>query len=166
MSDLTIHPANTSDIESLCLLYYQFHEYHAQQLPGRLSSLGSFSEFDSSQLRTSLHNILADPSAVIFVAELAGQIVGLVELYLRSDESNPMRVSYTYVHLQSLMVLESFRYRGIGTALVAAAENWAKELNATEIRLDIWEFPGDPLGFYQAIGYQTIRRQLVRQLKT
>jgi GNAT superfamily N-acetyltransferase len=166
MTDFTIRPADSNDTESLCLLYYQFHEYHAQRLPERLCSLGSYSEFDSSQLRTSLLHIFADTSAVLFVAELAGQIVGFVELYLRSDDSNPMRVSYTYVLLQSLMVLEAFRHRGIGTALVTAAESWAKEQSAVEIRLDIWEFPGDPLGFYQAFGYQTIKRQLVRQLKT
>lgn len=164
MTDLIIRAANSDDIEPLCQLYHQFHEYHAQRLPARLQSLGSFSEFDSSQLRIALQGILGDPSAAIFVASLGGQIVGLVEMYLRCDEPSPMRVAYSYAHLQSLMVLEPFRQRGFGTALVAKAEGWARERGAAEIRLDIWEFPGDPLGFYQAIGYQTLKRQLVRQL--
>jgi GNAT superfamily N-acetyltransferase len=164
MTDPIIRTTNPANIEPLCQLYHQFHEYHAQRLPARLRSLGAFSAFDSSQLRTTLQGILADPSAAVLVASLDGRIVGLVEVYLRRDDPNPMQVAYTYAHLQSLMVLESFRQRGLGTALVARAEAWARERGAAEMRLDIWEFPGAPLDFYQSIGYRTLKRQLVRKL--
>jgi GNAT superfamily N-acetyltransferase len=43
---------------------------------------------------------------------------------------------------------------------VEAAQNWAKEKGAAEMRLETWEFPGGPLPFYEKIGYRTIKRTL------
>jgi GNAT superfamily N-acetyltransferase len=47
---------------------------------------------------------------------------------------------------------------------MAAAEAWARERGATELRLDAWEFAAGPLPFYESLGYQTIKRTLVKPL--
>jgi GNAT superfamily N-acetyltransferase len=47
---------------------------------------------------------------------------------------------------------------------MAAAERWAQEHGAVEMRLQIWEFDGDPLPFYERRGFRTLRRTLVREL--
>jgi len=47
---------------------------------------------------------------------------------------------------------------------MAAAEDWAREHGAAEMRLQTWEFDGDPLPFYIRLGYRTLRRTLVRDL--
>ena len=145
-------------------MYFEFHEFHVRGLPGRFVTLGAPDEFACSGLSANLQRILDDQKAAIFIAEVAGKCVGLVEVYIREDEPNPMRVEYRYGHLQSLMVLDGFRRQGIGTLLVKAAEKWAGGRGATEMRLDTWEFPGDPVHFYEAIGYRTLRRKLRHQL--
>jgi len=161
--DLIIRKASSCDIESHCKLYFEFHEFHVRVLPERLSTLGSPTKFDSSELSTKLQRILDNENAAIFIAEIAGQSVGLVEVYIRQDEPNLMRIEYTYGHLRSLIVLDSFRRRGIGTRLVDAVESWAKSHGATEMRLDTWEFSGDPVNFYESIGYKSLKRKLVHQ---
>jgi GNAT superfamily N-acetyltransferase len=71
---------------------------------------------------------------------------------------------HRYGYLQSLMVDAAFRRQGIATQLMAAAERWAQEHGAVEMRLQIWEFDGDPLPFYERRGFRTLRRTLVREL--
>ncbi len=102
--------------------------------------------------------------SALFVAKSDGRIVGLAEVYLRHDEPNQATVARCYGYLQSLMVDPGFRRQGIATRLMAVAEGWAQEHGAAEMRLQSWEFDGDPLTFYKRLGYRTLRRTLVRGL--
>ncbi len=161
-----IRPAKTYDLDAVCRLYVAFHEFHVSGLPDRLCSIGDPHTFDCADLSDNLAHLLTKPDAAILVAEVDQRIVGLTEVYLRQDEGDSPKVLYRYGYLQSLMVDESVRGQGIGTALVAAAEQWARELGASEMRLETWEFPAGPLTFYEGVGYHTLRRMLVRRLKT
>ncbi len=69
-----------------------------------------------------------------------------------------------YGYLQGLMVAPACQQQGIAAQLVAAAEGWAQVHGAAEMRLQTWEFDGDPLPFYDRLGYRTLRRTLVREL--
>ena len=93
MTDLILREANLSDIEALCRLYFEFHEFHVRGVPERLVTQGSPPEFDDSELSANLKKLLDDEDMVIFVAEVGGQGVGLAEVYLCQDEAHPMRVT-------------------------------------------------------------------------
>ena len=160
----TIRMAGTNDIQPLCDLYYEFHEFHVCGLPDRLVALERIDSHHADELRRNFNKIIKSEKSVIFVAEIADQMVGLAEVYLREDDSHPAKVSYRHGHLQSLVVSEAFRRYGVGRQLVEVAEKWAKERGAVEMRLDIWEFGQGPLRFYEKLGYRTLRRKLARQL--
>jgi GNAT superfamily N-acetyltransferase len=161
---MDIRVATTSDVRQLGRLYFLFHQYHAEGLPERLKDLGAWEQFDTTQLSNDLENIIENRRARIFVAEDGGSIVGFVEIYLHEDEIDPATISHVFGHLQSLMVIPDRRNQGIGKRLVHAAEEWAVEQGASEVRLDSWEFPGDPVSFYEGLGYRTLKRKMVRKL--
>jgi GNAT superfamily N-acetyltransferase len=163
---MSIRFAEAGDFEILCRLYVAFHEFHARDLPTRLLSLGKPEDFDCMGLATNLTKLLANPDAALIVADVDNHVVGFAEIYLRQDEAGSAKVAYQYGYLQSLMVDETFRGRDIGTQLVKAAEQWAIERGAAEMRLETWEFPAGPLSFYERIGYTTLRRMLIRPLGT
>jgi ribosomal protein S18 acetylase RimI-like enzyme len=164
MDPVTIRLAGAPDLEALFKLYVDFHEFHVRGVPDRLLSLGEPEAYDCSKLYANLEKIISHDDSALFVAKVAGQVLGFVEIYVRQDEPNPARVSRTYGHLQSLMVDEGFRRRGVGTRLVEAAEQWAREKGAAEMQLDTWEFAAGSLEFYEHSGYRTLRRTLVREL--
>jgi len=165
MDNVTIRPASLSDRGTLCKLYHEFHEFHVLGVPERLLSLGEpLNTYEHSGLYLTLEKIISNEDSVVFVAEASHQLVGFVEVYIRQDEPNPLKVSYRYGHLQSLMVKESFWRQGVGTRLLEAAQQWAREKGAAEIRLDTWEFEAGPLQFYEKHRYRTLRRTLVREL--
>jgi len=162
---LIIRLAGVDDIEALCRLYFDFHEFHVRGVPDRLLSLGEPPDtYEHSELYRSLERIVKEGDSALFLAEVAHQPVALAEVHVRQDETNPLKVSRRYAHLQSLMVRGSFRRQGIGTRLVKAVQEWAKEKGAAEMRLETWEFAEGPREFYEHIGYRTLRRTWVREL--
>jgi len=165
MENISVRLAELRDREALCHLYHEFHQFHVRGVPDRLLSLGEPPEsYEGSELNQTLAEIIQEDDAAIFVAEVAQQLVGLVEVYLRQDGPNPLRVSRRYGYLQSLMVDERFRRRGVGARLMETAQQWARERGVVEMRLEIWEFEAGPLRFYEACGYRTLRRMLVCEL--
>jgi ribosomal-protein-alanine N-acetyltransferase len=162
--NVVIRLARMEDMQALCKLYNEFHEFHVRGVPDRLVSLEKTNPHHDAELRNNLDKIINQVDSVILVVEVANQVVGLAEVYIREDEPNPARVAYMYGHLQSLLVTKAFRRQGVGEKLLQAAESWAKGRGATEMRLDIWEFPKGPLRFYEKTGYRTLRRKLVKRL--
>lgn len=161
VTDVTIRPATAADITALLALYAEFHSLHVAGVPERLREPEAR---DDADMRAALDGLLRAEDAALIVAADGDRVIGLAEIYLKRDEENPWRVGYTYGHLQSLMVTTLWRRTGIGARLVDAAETWARERGATEMRLETWEFPDGPLAFYTAHGYRTLRRTLARRL--
>ena len=156
-----IRPAIEQDIDGLVALACEFHEFHVLGVPDRLRKPDSY---DEPTVRSTLRELLQRDDAQIFVVDYEGNIIGLAEVYLRQDEPNPFRVAHRYGYLQSLMVSAPFREKGLGKQLVVTAHQWAKERHATEMQVGIWEFAAGPLHFYEALGYRTLRRDMVVEL--
>jgi ribosomal protein S18 acetylase RimI-like enzyme len=161
---ISVRPADDGDIEELCEIYYDFHEYHVRGVPTHLRSLGGREQWDRSPLRETLSQIMASADSEVFLAEAAGELVGLIEVYVRPDPDEPTLVRHRYAELQSLVVLAPFRGNGIGTRLVRIAQGWACERGATEMRLGVWEFNRPALEFYQSVGFTTLKRRMVAEL--
>ena len=138
------NPAEQSDLEPLCRLYIEFHEFHVRGVPDRLVSLGDPADFDCTALVTKLATLLATLEAAIFVAVDDGRLVGLAEIYLRTEEAQEPRAAYRYGYLQSLLVRDVHRCQGIGQRLLYAVEAWAVAHGAVEVRLENMGISGWP----------------------
>lgn len=162
---IVIHAATIVDRETLCRLYHEFHEFHVRGLPDRLLSLGQPPEtYASSELYQAVGKVIEGADSVILIAKTNDQPIGLAEIYIKQDEPNPLRTAYRYGYLQSLIVTAACRGEGVGAKLLEAAQQWAKDRGAAEMRLETWEFDEGPLPFYEKNDYQTLRRTLVRTL--
>lgn len=168
MDKASIRIANEFDLDALCDLYFEFHEFHAHYVPAYLRSLGKPSGQAREELRQKIREIIQGEHSTVLVADFSGQTIGLAEVYLRlPDPTNPAVVPTSYAHLQSLVVTAPLRRQGIGEQLLQAAQVWAREKGAAEMRLDIWEFgelSAGSLGFYEKMGYHTTRRTLAKKL--
>lgn len=161
---LTIRPAEAADREALCELFLDFHEFHAEGVPDRLTTMRDPAGRYYEDLEARLGSLVAGHGSNLLVADRDGELVGFAEIYLRQTDPNAPVVPRKYAYLQSLMVAEHARREGIGAMLLAAAEAWAHDRGAAELHLEVWEFPGGPLPFYERQGYRTLRHSLVRPL--
>jgi GNAT superfamily N-acetyltransferase len=158
METPALRPATAQDIDALVSLYIEFH---VLGVPDRLRKLDTY---DETTLRNTLYALIQRDDAQIIVIDAEGKLAGLAEVYLRQEESHPLTVAHRYGYLQSLIISAPFRKSGLGKQLVVAAHQWAKEQHATEMRVEIWEFAQEPLHFYEALGYRTLKRDLVIDL--
>jgi len=92
-------------------------------------------------------------SALISVAEVDGEVVGMAEVVLLPDPPDhqilvPRRAADVHT-----VVLDGYRGRGVGRALVAAAERMAADHGVAITFATIFAANDDAVGFYSASGF-------------
>ncbi len=105
-------------------------------------------------IRKDLYQQLDEPTAnnFLFVAEDAGgERVGFIELRKTQD----FFTGRTNCHVNNVVVDPRHEGRGVGKALLAHAETWAREHHCALITLAV--FPGNEraLAMYESCGYAT-----------
>lgn len=100
--------------------------------------------------------ILSKPHLASFVAEQNRQLVGFVEVSLRDYaegcESSPVG------YLEGWYVSLEHRQKGIGRALVQAAEDWARRKGCTEMASDAELHNTQGQQAHRRLGYQEVER--------
>jgi ribonuclease HI len=156
---INVRPATHRDYKALFAIYAEIEAQHARALPQVFKSI-------SPQMRAPyLGSILGSPDAVLLVAELEGRVAGLIQLSVREIADMPIMVSRRYVKISDLCVAEDCQRRGVGSALMEAAEAWGKKHNAANIELMVWEFNKDAQAFYKKTGYRTVSRNLWKDIE-
>jgi len=95
---------------------------------------------------------------IILVADVGDRMIaGFLEVDLRShaDGCNPSRpVGY----IEGWYVAQSYRTRGIGRKLLAAAEDWARSQGCIEVASDTWIDNEVSQRVHEALGYEVVDR--------
>ena len=107
-------------------------------------------------VRSRIERISNDEFASAFVAVKDGIVAGWIQVSTRvTIESGEM------AEIVGLVVDESERGNGIGRRLVREAEDWAKRLSRTSLRVrtDIVRIESD--SFYRKLGYTEVKKQTV-----
>ena len=108
------------------------------------------------QQRLVLHvkeNLVPKTLIILYRGELVG-CVSLVNYTYRSSERMPKVASDSPVWLSNLFVVETQREKGIGSALIDAAKQYAHDLGLSEL----WLSATDYTDYYQKRGWEIIRR--------
>lgn len=101
------------------------------------------------QIETRFRTVEARPDARAFVAvDPVGAVVGWVHVYgryhLESDRT---------AEIGGLVVAAECRGRGVGRALMGAAESWARERGFGQVRLGSNVLRAEAHRFYENLGY-------------
>jgi aminoglycoside 6'-N-acetyltransferase I len=120
-------------------------------------------EEPANELRRELAGMRADPQQPVFVAERpGGGLCGMVEVSIRrtAPGCKTNRIGY----LEGWYVDPDWRQRGVGGALVAAAEAWARAQGCAEMASDTTpEYPLSPQA-HEALGYRETERYFRKDL--
>jgi GNAT superfamily N-acetyltransferase len=117
--------------------------------------------------------ILARPPArdrIHLVAVVEGEIAGAVSAYLEEPDPAAQRqilaeLALRRVFVNAVEVAERFRRRGVATALVDAAETWARDAGAELIATSTWVEGPLALPFWeQRMGYRRRSVELEKRL--
>jgi len=136
---LQIRRARLSDAEALCQLDRQDLGY----------------DYPLEQTRSKLEKILAQETDRVFVAELDGAVVG----YVHANDYDALYAP-PMKNIMGIAVSAACRKQGIGRALLAAVEAWARESGAAGVRLVSGAARTGAHDFYRRCGYGSEKQQL------
>lgn len=152
MSNLTIRPVQFDvDAEALARLYSATSRWHASQWPDdlRLSDLSTL----AAELATMDDNDLT----CHLVAESQGSVVGLVAGRVVEPPTEGMaRYAGRVLQVHDIVVYEASRRQGVGRALLAAIEEWARERGAVTCTLSVHSGNTSAEALYQEAGYRAV----------
>ena len=103
--------------------------------------------------------LTADPPLIVFVAEESGALVGFLELGLRSVAEGCATSPVPYV--EGWYVEADQRRRGVGGALMRAAEEWSRSQGYTELGSDTEEFNRLSRDAHAALGFEEVETLVI-----
>ena len=142
-ADLTIRAPEAGDMEALADL---------------MTQLGY--ETRTSEMQMRMETILANKNYATFVAVSEGKVCGMIGTATR----------YTYEHnspsaaILALIVSEKMRGRGVGEALIKAAENDLAQKNIRRLAVNTHFRRTRAHEFYEKLGYEKNGFRLVKEL--
>jgi ribosomal protein S18 acetylase RimI-like enzyme len=100
----------------------------------------------------------------VFVAEVAGQVIGFVCIWGRVPPNEPDEDPAEYALVSDLVVSAAHRRRGIGSQLLSAAERFARAQGAPSLRIGLSAGNTAARSLYELVGFQEHRIELAKRL--
>jgi len=156
VSSVTVRPAQPGDGARIVLFSRDSADYYRELAPdafrrpdeeGQAEWLDSFLPADGER-------------EIALVAEIDGEVVGYLEARLEEPldsaryQTNPELADWR-LFINALLTARSHWRRGVGSALVAAAEAWGREHGATVAIMDTFAESPVSVPFWQGRGYRT-----------
>lgn len=111
-------------------------------------------DYPPKETEKKLETVLCDEDQVVFVACTGDKVIGYIHL-----ANYDVLYAPNYQNVLGLAVDADFRRYGVGSALLTAAEEWAKSRNACGIRLNSGEQRIEAHKFYTRKGYTETKIQ-------
>ncbi len=145
---MKIRKASADDIPRIKPLY--------RQIIARLYELAPLYRTDCEQEDEFIKKTIECESSEILVAEEDGELLAFALLEGRETAKLAGVAPRRYAFLMDICVDEKLRGLGIGSALLAACEEWAREKNYEYLELNVLEANAAARRLYERTGYKKI----------
>lgn len=137
MSNIATRRATAADIQSVAILFDQYRQFY-EQAP------------DASGTRAFIEARLANNDSVVLIAEADGTDAGFTQLYpsFSSVSMAPIWI------LNDLFVAGEHRRKGVGRALMNAAQSFARDDGAKRLCLATADDNASAQALYESQGWQ------------
>ena len=114
----------------------------------------------AEQAAERIERIAADPSTLVLLAEVRGELAGLAVLHVQ----NLVERDELGCELAGMVVGRQFRRQGIGVELMQAIENEARARGGKTLVLNTAHRRADAHAFYETLGYEHTGRRYAKDL--
>ncbi len=150
--------ATIEDFERINELREQVNALHVKGRPDH------FKAGWNEELQNHAKDFLEAEDKDIIVAERNGIICGFACVDYIDRPESPYRYDLHFYHVGEFGVDKAFHRQGVATELMEFMKEHAKEKGFNRIELDVWEFNTEAISFYEAVGFDCIRRYMEMKL--
>lgn len=158
--EISIREATANDYNSLLELFNEIDALHRDNLPHFFQK-----PYGAAREKDYYLELITDENVALLIAEVGKNLVGFVHAIVRDTPAIPVFVPRRYAIVDSIVVKSEFQNHGIGRKLMDKMQEWAIAKAATSIELNVYEFNGTAISFYEKLGYQTFSRKMSKELK-
>lgn len=156
MSVFSIRPAVMEDLPAVIALLEVVDDLHREALPWL------FRKVEDRSRTQFLEDYVSQPDRTMLVAMTSkNELAGVLYMLIRSASRAPIVLPALVAEIDSLVVDRSARRQGVGTRLVRAALQWARDQGAARTELGVYEFNDEARAFWESVGFQTLSRRMV-----
>jgi len=153
MNDLAIRAATTADAPALLALSQRMANFDLP--PWRTPA--EITEADGSAMVTALSG--GDPDSEVFIAERHGAVAGCLHLVVTADF-----FGRAHAHISVIATSEAAEGSGVGRALIAFADNWARQRRLPIITLNVFATNARARRLYEQAGFEVELLKYAKQL--
>jgi GNAT superfamily N-acetyltransferase len=154
VKDIAIRRARPDDYQEACRLFDIGDQLHRDRLPWLFTAPAP-----ESRSQAFFDGLVTGPESALFVAD-GGYLVGLAHGVVRAAPDSPVFVKQRWGVIDGVVVDPGWRRRGIGRALSSAIEQWALNLGASWVELNVYEFNKEAAEFYRSLGYARLSSKM------
>lgn len=107
----------------------------------------------------------AEWSGKVFVADVDSEVVGFVSIWATVQQTELDEAPTAYAYISDLVVLPTYRGRGLGRALLQQAEEYAHAQGATVLKIGVLTKNLVAWQLYRGCGFRDYRVELVKNLE-
>lgn len=153
---IMIRKAKLTDISAISELYREQFREMAKLIPDFIKEGDQNAEFIEK-------TVLTDDSDIL-VYEIDGEVIGFILLQAKVRPDFDFMIQGKYCYIMDVIVTESHRKKGYGTALMNAAKIWAKECDCNFINLDVLTENINAISLYEKLGFLSKAQEMYCKL--
>ncbi len=145
---MNIREFQPSDKEAFTACLVQLQDAEREFLPTMADGLDIAEAYLQALLKTG-----QSQTGKIFVVEVEGTVAGYIAVQAKVP-SDLDETPYEYGYISDLVVLDSFRGRGLGIALLKTAETFVRDEGISQLRLSVLAQNTMARQLYERFGFQ------------
>ena len=140
-----VRQAEEKDIPMLLHLLEQVNLVHHLGRPDLFKKATKYGRED-------LESLLRDPDRPVLVCEIDGTVCGHAFCVMETVENDRLLADRKTLYIDDICVDASARKKGVGSALYAYCEAYARKSGCYNVTLNVWTCNPDAMRFYEKMG--------------
>ena len=150
--DVEIRQATLKDINEIAVLYQEFYALNALSQPEYYQEATETGAYSRSVIESRQGDLL--------IATEADAVIGLIHVEESKTPPYAPIVQHRFAEVIDLIVETSFRKKGVGTLLINAARQWAKNRGLDYLELFVLSENQGGIAFYHRTGFRTVSHNM------